>query len=96
MTPWCKKKMSFDLLWKNKNKLGSEALPTKMTMLGSCPLQAGSNQSGGPSAVLEAGEAPASQVLVSTAGMGSFSSCSQRISLSALGQDITGTCFTGK
>lgn len=39
--PWCKKKMSLGLLWKNKNKPNSKGLPAKIAMLGCLPLWAG-------------------------------------------------------
>lgn len=45
--PWYKKKMSFGLLWENKYKSSSEALPAKMTMLRYLPLRLVSSHLGG-------------------------------------------------
>lgn len=86
--------MSFGLLWKNKNKPGSEALSAKMTVLGYPLRRLVCRQLGGPLAVGEAGEAPGWQALVALLRRVIFLLVSEN-QLVPLGSDIMGTCFPG-
>lgn len=85
--------MSFGLLWKNKNKPGSEALPAKMTVLGHLLGRLVCSQLGGPLAVGEAGEAPGGQVLVAPLRQVIFLQVSENLVL--LWSDVMGTFFPG-